>query len=93
MIVSIDLGPTPTAGELSSETLASWHAVGAKSIADGACVYSAGDLVTPHGSFTLTLTAVDAPAAHGTLEIVTYLHAVDSTSCGASDTETLDLVF
>ena len=50
----IDSIPCAT-GEYSSETLATWHAVGARSISDGACVYSAGDQVTPHGSFTLTL--------------------------------------
>ena len=93
VIISVDLGTAPSTGEYSSETLASWHAVGARSLQDGACVYSAGDQVTPHGSFTLSLTAIDEAAAHGTLVVTQYVHAVDEVDCGDADIETVDVVF
>ncbi len=93
LAVSIDLGSAPGAGAYSSETIASWTAVAAKSIGDGGCVFSAGTGITPTGSFTLSLTAIDAQAAHGTLEIVQYVHALQGTDCGVADTETIDVVF
>ena len=91
--ISIDLGVAPATGAYSSETLATWHAVEAKSILDGACVYSAGSVVTPNGSFQLALAALDAGTAHGSLSIVQYVHAVDGANCGPSDTETIDVAF
>jgi hypothetical protein len=93
MLVSIDLGPTPTTGEFSSETITSWHAVGARSIGNGGCVYSAGDQVVPTGSFTLTLTAIEATTAHGSAAFEEYVHALDGTNCGPADVETLMLGF
>ena len=91
--ISIDLGVAPATGSYSSETLATWHAVEARSINDGACVYSAGSVVTPIGSFQLALAAVDGDSAHGSLSIVQYVHAVDGANCGPSDTETVDVAF
>ncbi len=93
VIVSIDLGAAPATGEYSSETIGTWHAVEARSILDGACFYTAGDAITPQGSFMLTLDALDAATAHGVLDIVQYVHAVDGTDCGPSDTETIDVAF
>lgn len=91
--VQIDLGAAPAPGKLSSETTATWYAVAAESIGDGGCVVSAGNNVVPTGSFTLSLTAVDATAAHGTLDVLAYVHALESTDCGAGDTEMLEVVF
>ena len=91
--ISIDLGPAPVPGEYSSEVIATWHAVEARSFLDGACVYSAGDQITPNGSFALALTAIEATSAHGVLDIVQYVHAVDGTNCGPSDTETIRVTF
>jgi len=84
-IASFTLGDAVTAGRYSSQTVTSWHFVEARSVGDGACVYSAGDEVTPHGSFTLVLDGVDP--AHGTLEVTQYVHAVDGTDCGPADLE------
>jgi hypothetical protein len=92
VVISFDLGPTPTIGGYSSETVSSWHAVGAQSLGNGGCVYSAGDQVVPTGSFTLTLTSL-APAPHGNAMIDEYVHALDGTDCGPADTEVVQLVF
>jgi hypothetical protein len=92
--VAIELGAAPATGTYSSETIAHWRLVAARSVGvDGACVYSAGDEVTPHGSFTLVLTSIDASAAHGTLDAILWVHALDSTDCGAGDTETVHVSF
>lgn len=82
-LAEFELGDAAPPGLYSSQTVASWHFVEARSIGDGACVYSAGDQVTPHGSFTLDLYALD----HGRLTVDQYVHAVDGTDCGASDLE------
>jgi hypothetical protein len=91
--ISIDLGIAPATGAYSSETLATWHAVEARSIEDGACVYSAGSVVVPTGSFQLQLGDLDAAGAHGSLSVVQYVHAVDSANCGPFDTEMIDVAF
>jgi hypothetical protein len=93
LVISIDLGAAPSAGMFSSETVATWSAVQARSIGNGACVYSAGDMVVPTGSFTLELASVDGDAPHGHITIVQYVHAVEDTVCGTADTETVDAVF
>lgn len=93
VMISFDLGPTPTVGSYSSETVASWVAVGAQSIGNGACVYSAGDQIVPTGSFTLALTSLSANTAHGNGTITEYVHADDGTNCGPADTEMVQLVF
>lgn len=87
--VVFELGASPALGRYSSQTLATWHAVEARSLGGGACVYSAGDSVTPHGSFTLELTAIGDGTAHGVLDVVQYVHAVDGTDCGPADLEML----
>jgi hypothetical protein len=90
LTVSLDLG-APTTGAYSSETVQAWSAVQSRSIGDGACVYSAGDQVVPHGSFTLQLD--DTAAPHGTLVLELDVHAVDGTVCGAGDVENVSVVF
>ncbi len=91
VMIELDLGANPPAGNYSSETVTSWHAIGARSIGDGACVYSAGDQSTPTGSFALSLTAVDP--AHGTLDVLQTVQALAGTDCGAASTETIAVVF
>ncbi|HTJ43435.1 MAG TPA: hypothetical protein VL463_15125 [Kofleriaceae bacterium] len=94
--ISIDLGPAPAAGTYSSETTSSWLAIAARSIGqDGACTYSAGVEVVPHGHFTLELTSIDASAttAHGTLDATLFVHAGNGTDCGAGDTESIHVEF
>ena len=94
--ISIDLGGAAAAGTYSSDTIATWSAIVARSIGDdGACVYSAGDQVVPHGSFTLALASIDPAAgvAHGALDVTMFVHAVEGTDCGAADTETVHVEF
>jgi hypothetical protein len=91
LAISLDLGPAPSPGPYSSEFVPTWSAVQARSIGNGACVYSAGDQVVPLGSFTLNLS--DATTPHGTLELELTVHAVDGTVCGAGDLESVSIVF
>lgn len=91
-VISIALPAAPAPGDYSSQTLTSWHAVEARSLGNGACVYSAGDEVTPSGSFRLSLAEL-APVAHGTLSVTQYVHAIDSADCGVADLERLDVTF
>jgi hypothetical protein len=93
LAISIDLGASPTPGTYSSETVASWTAVQARSLGDGGCVYSAGSDVVPVGSFTLDLAIVDGATAHGTLDVLLTVHALEATNCGAASTEAVDVVF
>ena len=93
LAIAIELGAAPAIGTYSSETIATWSTAAARSIDDGGCVYTAGDQVIPHGSFTLSLAAIDAGTAHGTLEVIQAVHALQGTDCGASDRETVDVVF
>lgn len=93
LAVMIDLGASPAAGMYSSETSPNWSAVQARSIDDGGCVYSAGTEVVPTGSFTLALTAIDATTAHGALDLLLTVHALEATNCGAASTETVAVEF
>ncbi|HEY1548030.1 MAG TPA: hypothetical protein VGG28_09420 [Kofleriaceae bacterium] len=76
-------------GTYSSETVATWTAVAARSIGDGGCVYSAGSDIVPTGSFTLELQGSD----HGTLNLVLYVHALQSSNCGLASNEAVEVVF
>ena len=87
--VSLALGAAQV-GPYSSETVQTWSAVQARSIGDGACVYSAGDRVVPTGSFTLDLTEL---APHGMLTLSLAVHAVDGTECGVGDVEQVSVMF
>lgn len=93
LMVSIDLSSAPTAGEVSSETTTSWSALGLREVGSGACVFSAGASGVPTGSFTMTLTSIDATSAHGELVIEQFLQAQPGVDCGAGDTETVDARF
>jgi hypothetical protein len=95
LTIAIDLGPRPTPGTFSPATVSSWRAIAARSIADGGCVYSAGDEAVPTGSFALTLTAVDAAAGtlHGALDVAQTVKALEGTDCGDGDEEQVHLDF
>jgi len=90
---SIDLGASPGAAVLSSDTVASWSASAAAG--SSSCAFEAGSSSVPVGSFTLALDSVDAAkgTAHGTLSIVAYVHAPPSTDCGFDDAESLTIRF
>jgi hypothetical protein len=94
--VSLDLGPAPAAGVVSSDTVTSWSALGLGS-GNGNCGYTAGNEAVPTGSFTLTLTDVSgAPAsrtAHGSLDMTLYVHAPPATDCGPGPTEDVRFTF
>ena len=93
--IAIDLGPMPSAGAYSSETVTSWSAHAALNIGGVDCLYSAGDGSVPPGSFALSLTAIDlgAATAHGTLDVVQYVLTPPFTNCGTGTTETIALSF
>ena len=95
LAVSIDIGPSPSPGTYSSETSANWSALGSRSAAMGECIYSAGALGVPTGSFTMTLAAIDpvGGTAHGELRIVQYVQAQETVDCGSGDNEIVDVQF
>ena len=98
--IDIDLGPSPSVGTFSSETVSSWSVLG---INTSDCQFSAGSASVPMGSFSLTLTALAAPleakepaqpvGPHGTLTVTQYVQAPPTVDCGAGDTEQIDLDF
>jgi hypothetical protein len=88
--VSIDLGASPAPGTYSSETSAHWSASG---LTAANCAYSAGNQAVPTGSFTLTLTSVDASGAHGNLVLTTYVLAPPATDCGIGNIEDISVDF
>jgi hypothetical protein len=99
MSLSIDLGTSPGPGTFSSETSSNWSALGSRSApatgsdVAGECIYSAGAQAVPAGSFAMTLTSIDAAAAHGELRVVQYLQAQAQVDCGSGDNETIDVQF
>ena len=88
-----DLGPAPTPGDYSSRTVTSWRMRAPQRIGDGTCLYAAGSMQVPQGSFDLMLTEIDAAGVHGTLELTQYILGFPSTDCGDSATEQLALTF
>lgn len=88
-----DLGDTPSASQLTNETVTAWDFV---AVASGStCIFQAGSDAVPLGSFTLTLTSVDAASgvAHGTLTLLAYVHAPPQTDCGFDDDENVSIQF
>ena len=79
--VQLELGEDPEAGDLSSETVARWSAIGLAAKND--CAFSAGSDSVPQGNFTLPLTAITASQAHGSLKLQQYVHAPPQVDCGA----------
>ncbi len=93
VVATLDIGSAPAAGQLTSETVTNWDVTALA--ASTSCAFQAGSAEVPDGSFTLTLTSFDQPSAtaHGTLNIVAYLHAPPTTSCGYGDTENIAITF
>ena len=88
-----ELGNAPTAGDYSSETIASWYAMATETQGTSQCFFVAGPTAVPPGSFTMTLDAIDATSAHGHANIqISVLPGVE-TDCGPSNVEVLDLRF
>jgi hypothetical protein len=94
--IAIGVGPTPAAGDYSSETVQAWSVYSYEQDTNGGggtCLYSAGGSATPTGSFTMTLTSVDTATVHGTLSIIAWVLVFPGTSCGTVDNETIALDF
>jgi hypothetical protein len=94
--VQIYLGTAP-AGMYSSETIATWSAVGLRAVApSGACVYLAGATAVPSGNFTLTLDSVDPPEGSLAMTLFVLARTTDQgvqSDCGAGSTEDLRVTF
>lgn len=90
---SIALGPAPSPGSITNETVTDWSAIALES--SSACFYQAGATSVPGGSFTLDLKSFDAATqtAHGTLTIVAYVHAPPTIDCSYDDLETITIRF
>jgi hypothetical protein len=95
--VQIYLGPSAVAGMYSSETIATWSAVGLRAVApSGACVYLAGATAVPSGNFTLTLDSIDPLAGSLAMTLYVLARTTDQgvqTDCGAGSTEDLRVTF
>ncbi len=93
LMVSIELGMSPSATTYTSETVTDWAALAERTTSDGGgCVYAAGTQAVPTSSFTLVLAdASDTP--HGDLQLVQYVQAQPQTDCGPGDTEMVDITF
>jgi hypothetical protein len=97
--IAIDLGAMPITGVVSSDTISSWNAI--TTVGADACAFGAGSTAVPSGSFTLAIQSVttdDAAAdagavAHGTLDLVTYVHAPPAFNCGPENVENVEVRF
>ncbi len=88
--VKINLGASASTGDVTSENVNSWSAVGLA--AANNCLYSAGSAAVPPGNFTMTLSSVTG-TPHGMLHIEQYVQAPPAVDCGAGDVETVDVTF
>jgi hypothetical protein len=93
MVGTFDLGAAPTPGAYSSRTVSFWRMRAAQRIGEGSCLYAAGTLQVPEGSFDLQLTSLDTETMHGTLDLTQFILGFPSTDCGDTDTEQLHLDF
>ena len=92
-MIQLDLGTSAGPGGYSSATTTAWGARAIQRIGDGLCVYNAGADATPHGSFSASLTALDASSAHGTTSLTLYVLTSPGSDCGDADTELVDVAF
>jgi len=90
---TVDVGSAPAPGTITNETAAAWDLVALSNTSS--CTYQAGSDGVPNGSFTLALTSVDTASgsAHGTLDVVAYVHAPPTTDCGFDDVENISIQF
>jgi len=99
--INIDLGPQPTASVYSSETTPIWSALAIESApVNGACIFTAGAMSVPAGSFELQLDALDlvAGTSHGQLSLLMFVLPRTTeqgmqTDCGPGTTETVAIEF
>ena len=98
LVVSVDLGPSPSAGSYSPETVANWSALGLAG-ASSDCAYTAGSTAVPSGSFALDITSAGGagggalPEVHGSIDLQLEVHAPPATDCGPEDIENVTLTF
>ncbi len=93
LAISIDLGGPPTPGTYSSQSSGAWQATATQNLGGRFCYYTAGSATGPHGSFMLTIDAVDGTTAHGELAILQYVLAGLNAKCGTAENETITLTF
>lgn len=99
LVLSFDLGPSPTPGAYNSGTTTLWTAAGTKLVPpDGACVFQASNNATPTGDFVLQLDAIDRTTARGSLSLQLFVlpRTEDNghqTDCGAGTTEDVHISF
>ncbi|HEY6040337.1 MAG TPA: hypothetical protein VIV58_38900 [Kofleriaceae bacterium] len=100
--INIDLGAQPTTGEYSSETATIWSALAIETtpVVDGACIFTAGAMSVPAGSFELRVDAIDlvAATAHGELSLLMFVLPRTTeqgvqTDCGAGTTESVVVTY
>jgi len=99
--INIDLGPQPTASVYSSETTPIWSALAIESApVNGACIFTAGAMSVPAGSFELRIDALDlgAGTSHGQLSLLMFVLPRTTeqgmqTDCGAGTTESVTIEF
>ena len=95
--IEIDFPALPAPGNVSSDTVGSWSVV--QSLGADACSLGAGSAAVPTGSFTLALQSIvtdegaATATAHGTLDLVLYVHAPAMTDCGPHDVENVEVRF
>ena len=99
MVVRLDLGPSPSPGMYSNDTVTLWSAETTSPAGPMTfCNFVAGSLAVSNGSFNATVTSVDGVAsgqgtAHGTLSVQQYLEASAGTNCGTSNIEIVNFAF
>ena len=99
LAVRIDLGALPTLGAYTSETTAIWSALAIQpKPARGTCIFNAGNLADPEGSFALDVNALTTATADGCLDVTMFVlpytdETGNQTDCGSVTTETLQLTF
>lgn len=100
--INIDLGAQPTTGVYSSETQPIWSALAIETTpaVDGACIFTAGAMSVPAGSFELRIDAIDlvAGTVHGELALLMFVLPRTTeqgvqTDCGAGTTESVVITF
>ena len=87
LMVTLAIAPSP--GDFSSETTATWSAIGTRMVGHDTCVLDAGDQVVPHGSFTLHLASAD----HGALVLDQPVRATLFSTCGDTLSEHVEVAF
>src|SRR5262249_52213560 len=90
--MTFDLGAAPVPGTFTAQTVSSWRSLATEEVSvTGECLFSAGSMAVPNGSFVLRLDSL-SPLA-GEVSIVDYVLALAGTTCGAGDTEDVDVRF